>query len=104
MEGLLSMLIFAGLFFVMMRYGCGAHMMHGHQGSHEHDRQNKNQQKHIDPVCGMEVDVEQGYGKMHDGNLYRFCSRDCLDKFEADPEQYLKNQDHGGHHHEGGAL
>lgn len=104
MEGLLSMLLFAGLFFVMMRFGCGAHMMHGHHGSHDHDKKNKNQQKHIDPVCGMEVDVEQGYGKMHEGRLYRFCSRNCLDKFEADPEQYAKNQDHGEHHHEGGAL
>ena len=104
MEGLLSMLIFAGLFFVMMRFGCGAHMMHGHHRSHDHGRKNKNHQKHIDPVCGMEVDVEQGYGKMHEGSLYRFCSRDCLDKFEADPGQYTKNQDHGGHHHEGGAL
>jgi YHS domain-containing protein len=52
----------------------------------------------------MEVDVDQGYGKMHDGDLYRFCSRDCLDKFEADPEKYLNNQDHGKHRHEGGAL
>ncbi len=104
MEGLLSLIIFAGLFFVMMRFGCGAHIMHGHHGSHGHDKNNKNQQKHIDPVCGMEVDVESGYGKMHDGSLFRFCSRNCLDKFEADPGQYLKNLDHGKHHHEGGAL
>ena len=99
MEGLLSMLLFAGLFFVMMRYGCGAHMMHGHHGSHEHNKQNKDQQKYIDPVCGVEVDVEQGYGKMHDGNLYRFCSRDCLDKFEAGPERYLNNHGYDRHHH-----
>jgi len=26
-------------------------------------------------ICAMEVNVEQGYGKMHEGNLYRFCSR-----------------------------
>lgn len=104
MEGLISLLIFAGLFFVMMRFGCGAHMMHGGHGSHGQNKQDKNQKKHTDPVCGMEVDSEQGYGKMHDGNLYRFCSRDCLDKFETDPEQYVKNQNHGGDHHEGGAL
>lgn len=98
MEGLLSLLIFAGLFFVMMRFGCGAHMMHGH------GKQKENKEKQIDPVCSMEVDVDQGYGKMHDGNLYRFCSRDCLDKFETDPEQYVKNKNHGGDHHAGGAL
>ena len=32
MEGLGSFLLFAVLFFLMMRYGCGAHMMHGHGG------------------------------------------------------------------------
>ena len=102
MEGLFSMLLFAGLFFVMMRFGCGAHMMHGRHASHKHGSQSKNMQIHIDPVCGMEVDVEQGYGNIHDGNLYRFCSRDCLDTFESDTERYLKDQDHGEHHHEGG--
>ena len=28
MEGLLSFLVFGGLFYLMMRYGCGAHMAH----------------------------------------------------------------------------
>ena len=32
MEGLLWFLIFGGLFYLMMRYGCGAHMVHGHSG------------------------------------------------------------------------
>lgn len=105
MEGLLSLLIFAGLFFVMMRFGCGAHMMHGHGGSHDHGKKDANQQKHIDPVCGMEVDVDQGYGKMHEGHLYRFCSRECLDKFESDAEQYLaESQHHDKSHHEGGTT
>ena len=105
MEGLLSLLFFAGLFFFMMRFGCGAHMIHGHGGTHSHGKQNENQQKHTDPVCGMAVDVEQGYGKMHEGILYRFCSRDCLDKFEADPVKYVKNNlAHNKHHHEGGTL
>lgn len=91
MEGLLSLLIFAGLFFIMMRFGCGAHMMHGHGGSHNHAENNSAQKKQIDPVCGMEVDVEQGYGKMHEGNLYRFCSRNCLDMFESSPDKYMDN-------------
>lgn len=92
MEGLLSLLVFAGLFFLMMRYGCGAHMAHGGHGGHAgHDSHSTNNEgKHTDPVCGMEVEINQGYGKMHDGQLYRFCSRDCLDKFEVAPERYLK--------------
>ena len=86
MEGLLSLLLFGGLFFLMMRFGCGAHVMHG-----GHGHGNKTDAKdtdHVDPVCGMSVDPESGYGKMHQGKLYRFCSRDCLDKFEAEPAHY----------------
>ncbi len=110
MEGLLSILLFAGLFFVMMRFGCGAHMKHGHNTSNAHAGNNHGghdtgQQKYVDPVCGMEVDTEQGYGKMHEGKLQRFCSRNCLDRFEADPEQYItKGLIHEKHHHEGGVL
>ena len=61
MEGLLSFLIFGGLFFLMMRYGCGAHMVHGGHGGHS-SHGTGNEAKHIDPVCGMDVDMSQGYG------------------------------------------
>ena len=95
MEGLISLLLFAAIFFVMMRFGCGAHMAgHGKHGGHGHDTEDAHrnaldQNSHFDPVCGMEVPMEQGYGKMHKGQLYRFCSRTCLDKFEANPEEYV---------------
>jgi len=102
MEGLLSLLVFAGVFFLLMRFGCGAHVMHGYKGSHGNGKSAR-QQKHVDPVCGMEVAEDQGYGKMHQNVLYRFCSRDCLDKFESHPEQYKSNiQTHEEIHHEGG--
>lgn len=84
MEGLLWFLIFAGLFYLMMRYGCGAHMVHGYGGH------GSSEGAHIDPVCGMTVAADRGYGMTHQGMVYRFCSRDCLDKFEADPDRYLK--------------
>ncbi len=35
MDGLLSFLLFAGLFFLMMRFGCGSHVGHGGHG-HQH--------------------------------------------------------------------
>ena len=82
MEGLLSLLIFAGLFYLMMRFGCGAHMVHGHSSD-------KSKAEHADPVCHMKVDPNQGYGMMHDGSLFRFCSRKCMDEFEKEPEKYL---------------
>lgn len=86
MEGLLSLLLFAGAFFVMMRFCCGTHMMHG---GHGRDAQpSVAQPDHLDPVCGMSVDPGAGYGKMHEGRLYRFCSRKCLDRFDADPGCY----------------
>lgn len=88
MEGLFTFLLIGGLFFLMMRYGCGAHMAHGGHGGHG-GHSTGHDVKHIDPVCGMDVDMNQGYGKMHAGQLYRFCSRNCLDRFEAEPEKYL---------------
>ena len=84
MEGFFSFLLFAGFFYLMMRFGCGAHMMHGNHGSKDEDSS-----KHIDPVCGKEVPTNEGYGKMHEGNLYRFCSRKCLDAFDDEPQRYL---------------
>jgi len=44
----------------------------------------------VDPLCGKQLEAEQGYGKMHDGTLYRFCSHDCLDAFEAVPDKCIK--------------
>ena len=83
---MLSFLFIAAFFYLMMR--CGTHMVHGgHSGHGKHDRGGL---KHVDPVCDMEVSPEQGYGKMHEGRLYRFCTRRCLDKFEAEPEKYLE--------------
>ncbi len=90
MEGLLSLLLIAGVFYLMMRFGCGAHMVHGGHGGH-----GGSDAKHIDPVCGMNVDPEQGYGKMYQRQLYRFCSRNCLDKFEAEPDKFVQKQGGG---------
>lgn len=62
MDGLLWFLIMGGLFYVMMRYGCGAHRVHGSRAESASE----------DPVCGMTVEADKGYGKMHQGTLYRF--------------------------------
>lgn len=94
MEGLFSLLMFAVFFYLMMRFGCGAHMIHG---GHHHDDKNKpdNKPKHVDPVCGMKLDADKGYGMMYEDTLYRFCSRKCLDKFEASPESFTHSQQQG---------
>ena len=43
-----------------------------------------------DPVCGMNVNPATAAGSVdHDGRTYHFCSRNCVDKFRADPARYL---------------
>jgi YHS domain-containing protein len=96
MSGLISLLIFAAFFFLMMRFGCGAHA--GHGGHHRGHRTESS--TNTDPVCGMQVEPDQGYAKVYQGTRYRFCSRDCLDKFDAAPDKYTgsSNDAHAGHH------
>jgi YHS domain-containing protein len=91
MQGFFSLLMFAALFYLMMRFGCGAHMVHGHGGhKHGHDGDAVASGGHdTDPVCGMTFARDHGYTKVHEGRPYRFCSRACLDKFESNPQRYL---------------
>lgn len=44
----------------------------------------------VDPVCGMSVDQASAAGKAaYKGALYYFCSKRCLDAFQADPEHLV---------------
>ena len=95
MDGLFSLLLFAVFFYLMMRFGCGAHMVHGHGGHGGHTGSGIPEGSMKDPVCGMEVAASEGYAKMYQGRRYRFCSRQCLDQFELDPQRYLQ-QEKGG--------
>ena len=99
MEGILWLLVFGALFYFMMRYGCGAHMVHGHgghdagsvgaHGGHEgHAAQRGIGATVRDPVCGMEVAANAGYSRVYGGRDYRFCSQQCLDRFNAEPVRY----------------
>ena len=127
MSGLLWLLLFAAFFFLMMRFGCGAHMAHGGHGGREGHAGMGGQggpsteytcPMHPDvrqpgpgtcpkcgmtlepvaatpsgptkdPVCGMPVEPGKGYTENHEGREYRFCSRKCLDKFDAGPQRYV---------------
>lgn len=101
MEGLLWLLLYAGLFYLMMRYGCGAHMVHGGHGGasgggmahggHGEPAGRGNVSANLrDPVCGMEVAPATGYSRAYQGREYWFCSRKCLDQFDADPARYAR--------------
>ena len=100
MGGLVSFLLFGALFFVMMRFGCGAHVGHGGHGDHPPQRNDESDQTvtpsthhaldaGVDPVCGMKVEPGTGYASVYQNQTVRFCSRDCLDKFESQPQRYL---------------
>lgn len=44
---------------------------------------------HRDPVCNMEVDEQSAAGRsQYQGESYYFCSQDCKQKFDRNPEQY----------------
>ncbi|MCA9735058.1 MAG: heavy metal translocating P-type ATPase [Deferribacteres bacterium] len=42
-----------------------------------------------DPVCGMQVEENENRQFKYDEETYYFCSDSCLQKFSADPQQYL---------------
>lgn len=88
MDRIISFLLFAALFYFMMRFGCGSHAVHGHHRHREGHGNGGLGSSAKDPVCGMEVAAGGGYSEVYEGREYRFCSRKCLDKFDASPQQF----------------
>jgi YHS domain-containing protein len=44
----------------------------------------------IDPVCKMEVDEKKAkFKSTYEGELYCFCSAECKQEFDEDPEEYV---------------
>ncbi len=106
MGALVYFALWAGLFFVMMRFGCGAHVMghrQGHRDAHGKDMPDNPDRLHwvppemdVDPVCGKTVHTANAKSSVHDGMVYYFCSHECREEFEAAPQLYAgstKNQD-----------
>jgi YHS domain-containing protein len=104
MEQLFFFIIWGGIIFLMMRFGCGAHIMgHRHgkaQAQNEHGKGEDPEvrwvppKKDTDPVCGKTVATDKAKPSVHDGNVYYFCSRECREVFEAAPDLYLGGGDH----------
>ncbi len=44
---------------------------------------------YTDPVCGMKVAANRDKCIAHAGTTYYFCSHKCVEKFRANPQQYL---------------
>jgi len=48
--------------------------------------------KAIDPVCGMEVDQKNAAGSsVYRGKTYYFCNTRCKERFDEEPETFLKD-------------
>ena len=89
MGGLSSLIIFALFFYFMMRFGCGAHIAHGH---HNHVDNENDQQTFFDPISGEQVEENKGYGKLYNDKLYRFISKENLDEFDKNPDKYINKK------------
>lgn len=117
METLIYFLFWAALIFLMMRFGCGSHVMgHRHGGGRSGSGAStagggelrwEPPAKDVDPVCGMTVETAAAKSTVHGGAVYYFCSQVCREKFEANPTAYLKKptesspnagQSHEHHH------
>ena len=107
-QAVLYFLFWAGLFALMMRFGCGSHVMgHGHgHGSEDHSDSEHGGStaagQAIDPVCGKTVSTGEGKSAVYAGRPYYFCSSACREKFEADPDRYVRTSAGAAqkeHHH-----
>ena len=101
LQSVLYFLLWAGLFILMMRFGCGAHVLgHGHHHANTGSRENHGPEgelsgtppaEAVDPVCGMTVQTVGAKSAVHAGRPYYFCSPSCREKFEANPAAYVKS-------------
>ena len=47
-------------------------------------------QEVVDPVCGMTISPADSVGEVeHRGQTYYFCNESCLQRFKADPEEFV---------------
>ncbi len=64
--------------------------MNSREQAHEHSPAVAAQ---VDPVCGMNVAPDDAAGTFaYRGHIYYFCSLGCLEKFKANPEEFLAPQ------------
>jgi len=50
----------------------------------------QNEQLAIDPVCGMNVEIEKATKTEYGGKIYYFCCPHCQQAFESRPQEYLE--------------
>jgi YHS domain-containing protein len=105
MESLLSILLFVAFFYLMMRFGCGAHMLSNAGGgcghsSHSHNKTDDESSQPVisdskrnarDPVCGMEIETARATASTKYGaNTFYFCSKECYERFKERPDYFAE--------------
>lgn len=99
MEALGYFLFWALMIFLMMRFGCGAHVM-GHKTSPaKHNGKGETEEtrdliweapeKDRDPVCRKMIQTDTAKPSIFNGHVFYFCSRECREAFEAAPDIYI---------------
>ncbi len=99
MEALIYFAVWAVAIFLMMRFGCGAHVMGHSRRDHQGEASSQQEgaetlrwiapKKAVDPVCGKSLSTADAKPSVANGFVYYFCSRECREVFEAAPEVYL---------------
>lgn len=100
MGTLIYFLVWAGLIYLMLRFGCGAHVMgHArHRGGSTASPTRRNDlrwlppETDVDPVCGKTIRPKDAKPSVYEGLVYYFCSRECRERFEAAPHLYVESQ------------
>ena len=94
MSTLAYFLLWGAFIFLMMRFGCGAHVL-GH--GHHRDGTKANStplwvppSTAVDPVCGMTVEPAKAKSALSEGHVFYFCSEGCRETFEASPKSYSR--------------
>lgn len=104
-SALLYFLLWGGALFLLMRFGCGAHVMgHGYdhdKAAHKDDDQPEQAgtralqwippAEDVDPICKKSVKTDTAKLSVHEGGVYYICSSEYRERFEAAPEQYLNS-------------
>jgi YHS domain-containing protein len=109
MESIISILLFVGFLYLMMKFGCGAHVHSGgcsHSSHHREKSGERTTENTVgvstatrfetltrDPVCGMEFEVSHAFDSVEYGSkAYYFCSKDCLARFKERPEFFVERE------------
>jgi YHS domain-containing protein len=107
MESIISILLFVGFLYLMMKFGCGAHVHSAgcSHGSHHREKSGDRTTENTvggstatrletltrDPVCGMEFEVGRAVDSVEYGpKAFYLCSKDCLAKFKERPEFFVE--------------